>query len=213
MEGEAGEIRQAACFPAVIGSAEPVGAVGQYDYPAKGLLYFIGGSEERPFPFHDLIYPVIIAGYAGDIHRNNRLGLFSDCRLQLVIIHMVTTRRGVHQLQRCADMTDHAGGSRVGIGAGDDLVTRTDAKHMKRQLHGRRRGIQANRPVCSAVGGDFFFKQLGLRAGRDPAGTQNLHDLVNLQLSDVGRRKIHFMRCICFTQSILFAILAVFETH
>ena len=185
VERKRGEVRKAAGALAAAHGTEAVGAVSHHGHSADLLLQVISGDEQCLLALHDGINGVVVCQDAGNVHGDHRFGPLRNGGRQFLRIHLIGAGEGVHQHYRGAHMAHGAGGSGVGIGRGDDLVSGADAQNAQGHLQAGRGRIQAHRPIRSAVGRDLPLKFLGSGAGGDPAGAQGLTNLLYLLLGNV----------------------------
>ena len=92
------------------------------------------------------------------------------------------------------DVHDHGCGAQVGddVGGGakgqcrnDHLVARPDAQRRQRNLQRRRAGADGDGVADPHIAGELSFESFDFGAGRQPAGSQRVDDLLDLLLADL----------------------------
>ena len=88
-------------------------------------------------------------------------------------------------------MADHFSGSGKGVRRGHDEVASLHTGSLQRQMHRGGTGIDRDSKFCSEIVGKALFELMGLGAGCDPAGLQDLLDLTQFGLTNFwqGERK------------------------
>ena len=215
VEGKRREVGDVADhLPVPLGS-EGVRGIRHHGDPAERLLNRACGTELPFRVFNDRIDPVVIAGHAAEVDRNDRFGLIGDRVCNRVVVHLKTVFLYVDDLQGRADVADDRSRGGIGIGRNDHLVPGTDPHRAERHLRTGGLAVQRdaarNAVLCLAhaePGGDLFLQFFGLRSGRDPTGAKRISDLGDLLVAHVGRGERDFDQV-----RVWFAVAGMIHSH
>jgi hypothetical protein len=127
---------------------------------------------------------------AGEVDRQHGSGGFGDRRLCGLQVEVEGDRVDVDQNRFGPQVADHLGGRCERPGRDDHLVAWSDAGCLQRQMEaGRSRVDRDGLDAAADVFGELELERRGLRAGRQPASPQRVHDGGDLVLADVRYSK------------------------
>ena len=193
MEAEGGKIGDAADHASMPLRTEGVRRVRADGNSAERRLHLVCRFEQMLFPLHDSKNALVIAGHAAEVDRDDRLGAFGNGSFERVIVHLEAVLLYIDKLQRRADMADHGGGRRVGIGGSNNFIPLADAKHAQRHLGACRLRIEANTARRADPCSDFLLQRFGARPGGNPPGLHCFRHLFNFKRGNIrrGKRNLH----------------------
>ena len=192
MEREGGEVCQATGRLTLTGSTEGMGGICHNGYATQRGLDLSARNKQVLLAFHDFIQPVIVTGNTCQIHRDDGLGIGSNCCLHLVIVHLKGILLGINQNDLCAYMVNDGSRRSVGIRRSDDLIAGAYAQNTQSHLRTGGLGVQTHCLLRAAIGSYLTFQFLGSGAGGNPAGTQCVAYFINFRFRNIGRAKRNF---------------------
>jgi len=159
--------------------------VGDDGDAAEDFLEWASRLEEMAFVFYSGIDSVIIADDTSEINWDDGLGRGRDRCFHLIEVHLIVAGRAVDHDRGSADVADDATGSGVGVRGDDDLIARSDAEKVQCELRGGGLRAEAGGLLRMTIRRETTLEFFSLGTGGDPAGSQGLYDLGDLEFSDI----------------------------
>ena len=136
MKGKCRKVRNLSTGHAIPDRTESMCRIRHNKNPSQCLLITVRRRGKQVlFLVSDIQNTDMITQHSGDIHRDHRLRLWCDCRLQGIVIHFIRILCQIDQYRHGSDMTDHACRRRICIGGRDHLIPGPDTKQAQCHLH------------------------------------------------------------------------------